>query len=58
MLVILSRLIGESITEGEDDEEIDGGDDDDTSEVSESFLLRIPSLSLSRPSTLASFVVM
>jgi len=60
VLVIFSRLIGESITEGEDggsdDEEIDGGDDEDTSEVCNSFLLWIPSLSW--PSTLASHVIL
>ena len=63
VLVILSRLIGESITElsedGSGDEEMDGGDDGDTSEVSNSFLLLIPSLSswLNSP-LITSFVVM
>lgn len=62
VLVILSRLIGESITElsedGSGDEEMDGGDDGDTSEVSNSFLLLIPSLSSWLNSPLTSFVVM
>lgn len=52
--------IGESMIEDEDgsvDEEMDGGDYDGTSEVSNSFLLLIPSVS-SWVSPLTSFVVM
>ena len=49
MLIILSRQIGESSTLGEvegeddgDDNEIDGGDGDGSSDVSGDFLLLIP----------------